>query len=635
MALLTSLNTAISGLNAAMAALQTTGHNIANASTPGYSRQRVNLAPRRPQDMVSYQLGRGVDVRNVQRVVDVALESRLREASADLGEIGTRSDMLQRVESLLNAMDDSNLGGQISSFFNSIQDWSAAPDDSSARSTVLQSGQTLAETFHYFSEQVRILREQSNDEISVTVDEINRLTGEISELNSSALMAEKGGLDAGAANDIRDRRDLLARELSGLIGATAHETQTGEMNVMVGSAFLVFGQQAYDLTTNETVVDGLLVETPVFANGAATVSNPGGTLGGLVDSRDTLLRNIQQEMDVLAHSMITQFNQVQSTGQGLERFDFLTSAGSMSDATLPVAIAGTVTSPSTRTSINDTSLIGATNITGREVLILSGENILEKRVITDFDSVNGTIFFDGELPGDMAIRDQFQISELDFAMTNGSFNFVVTNELSGSQQATNIEVDLDGIGTDTSLNDIVNAINTALPGSASIQPDGRLRIDSPTQDVRFHFSNDTSGFVAAMGLNTFFNGSDAESIEVNNALFTNPNLLSQGQSASEGDNTNVLAFATLRAEGVVSGQSFEDFYHAMAGDLGSQSREMQNRTENQALIAQQMDNQRQRVSGVNVDEEAVKMLEYQRAYQASARFISVVDQVLESLFNGI
>ncbi len=635
MALLTSLNTAISGLNAAMAALQTTGHNIANASTPGYSRQRVNLAPRRPQDMVSYQIGRGVDVRNVQRVVDVALESRLREASADLGEIGTRSNMLQRVESLLNAMDDSDLGGQISNFFNSIQDWSGAPDDSSARSTVLQSGQTLSETFHYFSEQVRILREQSNDEISVTVDEVNRLTGEIAELNSSALMAEKGGLEAGAANDIRDRRDLLARELSGLIGSTAHETQTGEMNVMVGSAFLVFGQQAYDLTTNETVVDGLLVETPVFANGAATVSNPGGTLGGLVDSRDTLLRNIQQEMDVLAHSMITQFNRVQSTGQGLERFDFLTSTGSMSDASLPVAIAGTVTSASTRTSINDTSLIGATNITGREVLILSGENVLEKRVITDFDSINGTIFFDGELPADMTIRDQFQIGELDFQVTNGSFNFVVTNELSGSQQSFNIEVDLDGIGTDTSLNDIVTAINNALPGSTSIQPDGRLRIDSPTQDVRFHFSNDTSGFVAAMGLNTFFNGSDAESIEVNNALFTNPNLLSQGQSASEGDNTNVLAFATLRAEGVVSGQSFEDFYHAMAGDLGSQSREMQNRTENQALIAQQMDNQRQRVSGVNVDEEAVKMLEYQRAYQASARFISVVDKVLESLFNGI
>ena len=635
MALLTSLNTAISGLNAAMAALQTTGHNIANASTPGYSRQRVNLAPRRPQDMVSYQIGRGVDVRNVQRVVDVALESRLREASADLGEIGTRSNMLQRVESLLNAMDDSDLGGQISNFFNSIQDWSGAPDDSSARSTVLQSGQTLSETFHYFSEQVRILREQSNDEISVTVDEVNRLTGEIAELNSSALMAEKGGLEAGAANDIRDRRDLLARELSGLIGSTAHETQTGEMNVMVGSAFLVFGQQAYDLTTNETVVDGLLVETPVFANGAATVSNPGGTLGGLVDSRDTLLRNIQQEMDVLAHSMITQFNRVQSTGQGLERFDFLTSTGSMSDASLPVAIAGTVTSASTRTSINDTSLIGATNITGREVLVLSGENVLEKRVITDFDSVNGTIFFDGELPADMTIRDQFQIGELDFQVTNGSFNFVVTNELSGSQQSFNIEVDLDGIGTDTSLNDIVTAINNALPGSTSIQPDGRLRIDSPTQDVRFHFSNDTSGFVAAMGLNTFFNGSDAESIEVNNALFTNPNLLSQGQSASEGDNTNVLAFATLRAEGVVSGQSFEDFYHAMAGDLGSQSREMQNRTENQALIAQQMDNQRQRVSGVNVDEEAVKMLEYQRAYQASARFISVVDKVLESLFNGI
>ncbi len=624
-----------------MAALQTTGHNIANASTPGYSRQRVQLAPRRPQDMVGFQLGRGVDVRNIQRVVDVSLESRLREATSALGNLGTQTDMLQRMESLLNALDDSDLGGQVSSFFNSIQDWSAAPDDSSARSTVLQSGQTLSETFHYFSEQIRILREQSNDEISVTVDEINRVTGEIAELNHSVVLAENGGIDSGAANDLRDRRDLLIRELSGLIGASAHETPTGEVNVMVGSAFLVFGQQAFDLTTKQTVVDGLLVDTPVFANGSASLTAPGGNLAGLLESRDTLLREVQQEVDVLAHSMIFQFNRVQSTGQGLERFDILTSTDSIPDASVPIAISGEVTSASTRTSITDASLVGLPNPTGREVLVTSGGNILENRVITDFDSATGTIFFDGELPTDMAVRDRFQITELEFPVTNGSFNFVVTNELSGSQASTNIQVDLDGINPpplgspDTTLNDIVAAINNALPGSASILPNGRLRIDSPTQDVRFHFSDDTSGFVAAMGLNTFFNGSDSESIEVNQDLLSNPNRLSQGQSLQEGDNTNVLAFASLRAEGVITGQSFEDFYHAMAGDLGSRSREMQNRTENQSLIQQQMDNQRQRVSGVNVDEEAVKMLEYQRAYQASARFISVVDQVLESLFSTI
>lgn len=635
MALLSSLNTAISGLNAAMAALQTTGHNIANASTPGYSRQRVNLSPRRPQDMVGFQLGRGVDVSNVQRVVDVALEGRLRQATSTLGSLGTQSDMLQRVESLLNALDDSDLGGQVSSFFNSIQDWSAAPDDSSSRSTVLQSGRTVAQTFQYLSEQVRILREQTNDEVSVTVDEVNRLTGEIAELNHSIILTEKGGVEAGAANDLRDRRDLLVRELSGLIGASAFETQTGEMNVMVGSAFLVFGQQAFDLTTNQTVVDGLLVDRPVFANGSASLSAPGGTLAGLLESRDTILREIEQEIDVLANQMIFQFNRVQSTGQGLERFDILTSSDSMPDATVPIAIDGTVTSASTRTSITNASLINAANPTGREVLVLSGGNILENRVITDFDPATGTIFFDGEFPTDMAVGDRFQITELGFPVTNGSFNFVVTNELSGSQQTVNIPVDLDGLGADTTLNDIVAAINVALPGSASLLPDGRLRIDSPTSDVRFHFSNDTSGFVAAIGLNTFFDGSDAGSIGVNEDLLTNPGRLSQGQSSQEGDNTNALAFSALRADGVINGQSFEDFYHALAGDLGSRSRELQSRTENHALILQQVENQRERVSGVNVDEEAVKMLEYQRAYQASARFISVVDQVLESLFNGM
>jgi flagellar hook-associated protein 1 FlgK len=307
----------------------------------------------------------------------------------------------------------------------------------------------------------------------------------------------------------------------------------------------------------------------------------------------------------------------------------------MPDATVPIAIDGTVTSASTRTSITNASLINAANPTGREVLVLSGGNILENRVITDFDPATGTIFFDGEFPTDMAVGDRFQITELGFPVTNGSFNFVVTNELSGSQQTVNIPVDLDGLGADTTLNDIVAAINVALPGSASLLPDGRLRIDSPTSDVRFHFSNDTSGFVAAIGLNTFFDGSDAGSIGVNEDLLTNPGRLSQGQSSQEGDNTNALAFSALRADGVINGQSFEDFYHALAGDLGSRSRELQSRTENHALILQQVENQRERVSGVNVDEEAVKMLEYQRAYQASARFISVVDQVLESLFNGM
>jgi flagellar hook-associated protein FlgK len=348
-----------------------------------------------------------------------------------------------------------------------------------------------------------------------------------------------------------------------------------------------------------------------------------------------VLREFQQDLDVLAHEIAFQFNRVQSTGQGLERFQLLTSEDALPNSAVPIAIEGKSTTLSSATSITDSSLIGFANITGRQVLVLGGENVLEKRTITNFDALTGTIFFDGDLPAPMAVNDRFQITELEFPVVNGSFKFVTTNETTGVQQSFTITVDLDKIGADTTLAGIAAQINAAVAGSATILSDGRLRIQSTATDQRFSFAQDTSGFVAAMGLNTFFSGSDGETIKVNAALKAKPALLSAAQSNTAGDNSNSLAFSTLRSQGFINGATFEDFYQGMAGGLGSQVAGVKSRYENQQLILQQLDNQRERVSGVNIDEEAVKMLGYQRAFQASARFISVVDSLLDTLINGL
>jgi len=254
MVLLTSLNTALTSLNATMAALQTTGHNIANASTPGYSRQRVEFESNRALDMGRFEIGRGVNIKTVQRLVDLALEGRLRDAEAGLGTLQVQGETLDRLEALVNALSNTDLGAMVDGLFQAIQDWANDPDDLSTRSGVLEAARTVADGFQYISTQVRQQREQLNDEVAGTVGEINGFTEEIAELNRQILVAENGGTDVGTANDLRDRRDFAARQLSGLIGVTTIETTAGELNVLAGSAYLVFGQQSFALTTTQPIV---------------------------------------------------------------------------------------------------------------------------------------------------------------------------------------------------------------------------------------------------------------------------------------------------------------------------------------------------------------------------------------------
>ncbi len=635
MVLLTSLNTALTSLNATMAALQTTGHNIANASTPGYSRQRVEFESNRALDMGRFEIGRGVNIKTVQRLVDLALEGRLRDAEAGLGTLQVQGETLDRLEALVNALSNTDLGAMVDGLFQAIQDWANDPDDLSTRSGVLEAARTVADGFQYISTQVRQQREQLNDEVAGTVGEINGFTEEIAELNRQILVAENGGTDVGTANDLRDRRDFAARQLSGLIGVTTIETTAGELNVLAGSAYLVFGQQSFALTTTQSVVDGLLVDTPVFASATADLAATGGRLHGLLEARDTLTRDYQQGMDRLANRLIFEFNRVQSTGQGLERFASITSGDSIPNSAVAIAIQSTVTAPSTANSLTDSSLIGATSPVGRQLLMLSGRNVLEKRTITAFDTLTGTLFFDGNMPAALAIGDGYQITELEFPVVNGSFQLVQTNEITGSEQVFTITIDLDRVGVDTTLASVAAQINAATPGTATILSDGRLRLQSSSNDIRLSFKNDTSGFLAAMGLNRFFDGSDGETIDVNADLLANPAFLSAAKTNADGDNSNALEFAAVRSKAVLDGGTLEDFYQSQVGILGNRAAETKARSESQQLVLQQLDNQRQRVSGVNINEEAVRMLEFQRAFQASARFLSVVDSLLDTLINRV
>ncbi|HLF93104.1 MAG TPA: flagellar hook-associated protein FlgK, partial [Planctomycetota bacterium] len=435
MTLFSSLHTGLSGLQATMAALQTTGHNIANASTPGFSRQRVDLQAQRPLDLPRFQVGRGVTLAGVSRIVDQGVEQRLRDAQATLSSLGARSETLDRLEALFGALSGVDLGSQIDQLFRSIQDFSLNPEDLSTRREVLGNATTLAQSLNFTDRRIREFRGQLNGEVKTTVEDINKITHELADINRQIVAAEHAGLDNGDANDLRDRRGLLLRDLSDLIKVTAVESNNGDVNVLAGSAFLVFGSEAFDITTVESADNGVLVDTPVFSNRAAPVALEGGKLLGLIQGRDEVLGQAARDLNVLANALAYEFNRVQSTGQGLERFGDLTSTQTVQDVATELALEGRVTSTSTLDTLTDASLIGIADPTGRRLQVLSGQDILETRLITGFDPTTGTLFFDRALPKPLAIDDRYQIKELPFPVVNGTFDLVVTNEVTGVQES--------------------------------------------------------------------------------------------------------------------------------------------------------------------------------------------------------
>jgi flagellar hook-associated protein 1 len=637
MTLFSSIGTALTGLQATMAALQTTGHNIANAATPGYSRQRAELVVARPQQFGRLQIGRGVNLAAVRRSVDASLEERLRDSASTLAGLGAESDTLRRLEDLLGALSDTDLAGQMDRLFGSLQDFSANPEDLSTRRQVLGSAETLAQSLNSLSQRVRESREQLNGDVRVAIDDINRFAAQIADLNVQIVATEKGGLGFGTANDLRDRRDLLLRELSDRVAITAVETSNGEVNVLAGSAFLVFGSERYEVSSAETAEDGVLRVTPVFASGNAELAIRGGRLRGLLDARDGVLADAGRDLDRLASSLAYEFNRVQSTGQGLERFADLTSLYSVPNLGAPLAVDSRSTATSTLDTLTDASLIGAADPTGRDLRIETGANAPDVRRIVAFDPATGTLFFDRPLRAPLAIGTRYQIRDLPFPVVNGGFQVLLTNEVTGVQESFQVDVDLDRLGADTTMSDLVAQLNALSPGlQASLTSDNRLRLRTTASELRVSFANDSSGFLAAAGLNAFFSGSRASDLALDPTLAGRPELLSGALSSSAGDNSGALAFAALRdVRAVLGEQTFEEFYQGVVGRLGVDSAEAQGRLENQALIAQQLENQRERISGVNIDEEAVNMIQYQRSFQASARFIGVIDELLDTLVNGI
>ena len=312
-------------------ALTTAGHNMANVSTPGYTRQRVNLAATDPMVTSIGRFGTGVRISSVLQVRDLFLTAQYRQGNDQLNRWSARQQAMNEVENVFQEPSEEGFGKTLDSFFAAWQTLSQNPESSAGRAAVREQASLVANAFHQMSNRLSDLEKSLDDQVSGLVTKINSLGENIAELNHQIARSELGG---GMANDLRDRRDQLIDELSQYAGVHTIEMKNGVARVFLGSMEFVEQSSFNPLATATSSAGDQTSTDVVWQGGGAPLLVGGGELAGLLEARDELLPQYRSQLDELAGAMVQQVNTMHRTGYGLDGAtgrDFFTSSGTTAD----------------------------------------------------------------------------------------------------------------------------------------------------------------------------------------------------------------------------------------------------------------------------------------------------------------
>jgi flagellar hook-associated protein 1 FlgK len=223
---------------------------------------------------------------------------------------------------------------------------------------------------------------------------------------------------------------------------------------------------------------------------------------------------------------------------------------------------------------------------------------------------------------------------LAFTPQNGTFQIEVTNTATGQTTTSTIDVNLNGTGSDTTLNSLASQINGVANVSASVTAEGQLQINAGT-NYQIQFANDSSNTLADLGINTFFTGSDSTNIGVNSAVSQNPQLFASAQGGGPSDGSNALALSQFASNPVtaLNGQSLNDYYNSIVTNIGSKASAETAMSTSLNDYSQSLTAQQQQISGVSLDQEAIQIMQYQQSYTASAKMVTTIDQLFQALLN--
>lgn len=305
-----SLWIATGALDVDQGALDATTNNIANANTPGYSREVVDLSEGTPVEIGNITYGTGVNLDQIQSVRDQVLSLQIAEQTTQQSGAQTQLNSLQQVEALFSDPTQ-GIGADLSTFFDSISQLSTDPTNGSQRSAVITAAQNLATDFNQTAQALTTNQQSLNQSVSSTVDQINSLTQQIAQINAQVGQMQQLGKDPGA---LEDQETQLIDQLSQLTNVSETQTQQGLTLTTGNGTALVVGNQSYALQV-QTGADGM---QDVFSNGQDITSTiQGGNLGGAIQVRDQDIPGLMNQLNTLASQFATAINNAQAQGYDL------------------------------------------------------------------------------------------------------------------------------------------------------------------------------------------------------------------------------------------------------------------------------------------------------------------------------
>ncbi len=552
-------------------ALQVVGNNIANAGNADYTRQTPGLSAINGTPLTEgMRPGAGVALTSLKRNIDESLENRIRVSIGTANNAVTRQRTVAQVETLYDPITGLDVQGRLNTFFNQLSEVQNAPTDAATRDLAISAGVSLSNTLQTMRRSLSELGQSFNDEINALVEQANAVAGKIAKLNTDIVTSEANGSPASA---LRDQRDALLKDLSEFVNVNVRQQPNGSANVYLGNELLVQGGVSRGLTLNSRLDGRFQRDDIAFADTDSQVLDPGGQIGGLITAREKFAFTRIEEIDQLASAVIFEVNKVHADGQGLVGFKQTSSAYAVADpnAALNSAQAG-----------------------------------------------------------------------LPFSPQNGSFYVSVTDDTTGISRSYQIEVDLDGIGDDTTLQSLADDITRTVDDlTATVSVDNRL-VFTAADNATFTFGHDnetqrtdSSNTLAALGINSFFTGSSAADISVSKTVTDQPLAFAASTVNLIGDGANAGRIAGIAdtSSDLLSGLSILEFYNTVTTDVAVESAQARDNAEASLSVLGALEAQRENVSGVSLDEEAISLVKYERAFQGAARFISVVDRLSAELLS--
>jgi flagellar hook-associated protein 1 len=300
------LNMARSAMNAQQMAIQIASENVSNAETTGYSRQRVDLANAMPVVYPYGSVGTGVTIAGITRARDSLLDMTFRQDSAGASAADAKSAALSQIQTVMGEPSDTGLGASLDAFWGAWSNLSSNPTDSATKSTVIETGQNVANTLNRFAAQLDTLDQNNREAMNTDVNKTNELLGTIAKYNDQIVAAESNGT---TANDLRDARDNVLDQLSTIVGGQVVEHSNGSVAVYANGRMLVDGTTVKPIQMN----DGQ-PPTVTYAGTALRIDGFGGTLGAEIEVSQTEIPKVMSQLDSLAKGLVQTVNSIHSAG---------------------------------------------------------------------------------------------------------------------------------------------------------------------------------------------------------------------------------------------------------------------------------------------------------------------------------